>query len=124
MAYDEEERVGEWLVHQNDTNAMHEDSDDEVFPGEQLTWRQVAKIMGANPKRRKSSRMMKSVKKTKGRTSTSTSKSKELRRNDEVHEEDEDILSSSDSSSSDEEDPNIPLDYDISPSESEHGEED
>lgn len=68
VAYDDEEEVTEWLVHQKSTNALHVESDDEVFHSEQLIWRQVAKATGANPKKRKSLRIkiMKSVKKTRG----------------------------------------------------------
>ena len=43
-AYNEEEKVPEWLVHQNNIIATHIESDDEVFPGEPLTWRQVRKL--------------------------------------------------------------------------------
>ena len=76
-------------MHQNNINATHIESDDEVFPGEPLTWRQVAKAMGANPKRRKSSRTTKKgAKKTRGEASSSQSKRVE-RNDDEAHEEDE-----------------------------------
>ena len=54
---------------------LHINSDDEVFPGEKLNWRQVAKSMGANPKRRKIVRI-KNYKRGKGTKGASSSKEK------------------------------------------------
>ena len=94
----------------------HIDSDDEVFPGEGLSWRQVAKSMGANPKRKKSVRI-KTYKRGKEnkRASSSKENSKELTR-----EKDEEEFSSMESSSEEELNIDIPLEHDSS--NSEHGE--
>ncbi|XP_020243229.1 uncharacterized protein LOC109821455 [Asparagus officinalis] len=51
-AYDDEERVSEWLLREEGNN-----SDDEVFPGECLTFRQVEDISKANTMKRKSGRL-------------------------------------------------------------------
>ena len=116
-AYDDEERVTDWLVPPKRNGGPHIDSDDEVFPGEGLSWRQVAKSMGANPKRRKSVRT-KTYKREKGTKGASSSKekSKELTR-----EEDEEEFSSTESSSEEDLNIDIPLEEEDS-SESEHGE--
>lgn len=54
--YDEEEDITEWLVNRKRTRAPLIENDDEVFPHEQLIWRQIAKVTCANPNRRKSLR--------------------------------------------------------------------
>lgn len=63
------------------TKASHVETDDEDFPSKQLTWRQVAKATGANPKRRMHLTInIKSATKTRGRAPSSKSK---VKRNDE-----------------------------------------
>lgn len=112
VAYNEEEKITEWLVPDKGND---EASDDEVFPGEQLTFRQVAIAMGANLKRRKSGRvkMSKSIKLSKGKASSSSKKRPSM---EEEEEEEEEVDSASDSSFDNE--PTIPLD-DVDVSESE-----
>ena len=90
-----------------------EASDDEVFPGEQLTFRQVVIAIRANLKRRKSGKVKisKSIKLSKGKASSSSKKRLSM---EEKEEEESD--SASDSSFDDE--PTIPLDdADVSESE-------
>ncbi|XP_020264283.1 uncharacterized protein LOC109840163 [Asparagus officinalis] len=77
--YDDEERVTEWLLGEEGNN-----SDDEVFPGECLTFRQVGDISGANPRKRKSGRLQ-TYKRKKG---SSSSKGKEPMEDDEEEEMD------------------------------------
>ena len=55
-AIDDEKRVTDWLVPPKTNGALASESDDEVFPGKGLTWRQVEKSSGATIKRRKSLR--------------------------------------------------------------------
>jgi hypothetical protein len=93
--------VTEWIIPAGPSRASRsdsdEDEDDEVFPGEKTTWRDVEKAMGIDLASRSSSRVTTS-KKAKTTHGASSSKRKEKRPR---HEEEEDILSSQSSSSSD-----------------------
>ncbi|XP_020260066.1 uncharacterized protein LOC109836551 [Asparagus officinalis] len=80
-AYDDEERVTEWLLGEEEEN-----SDDEVFPGECLTFRQVGDISGANPRKRKSGRLQ--TYRRKKKSGSSSSKGKEPMEDDEEEEMD------------------------------------
>ena len=68
--------VVEWLNLPKPSNVSHSDSDeeddDEVFPGEVTTWRQVELAMGVDPKSRSSSRTraLKKAKTTHGASSS------------------------------------------------------
>jgi hypothetical protein len=95
----EDGQVVEWINPPKASNVHCSDSDedDEVFPGEKTTWRQVEIAMGVDPTPRSSARVRASKKaKTSHGASSSKGKGKRAR-----HEEEEDILSSQSSSSSD-----------------------
>src|SRR4051812_33095797 len=70
LAYVEEERSSDWLLNLKKTN-QDGDSDDEVFDGETLTWRQVGEMVGANPMKRKSAITKTYKRKKKGEASSS-----------------------------------------------------
>jgi len=97
-AIDDEERVTDWLVPPKTNGAPASESDDEVFPGEGLTWRQVGKSSGATIKKRKSSR-----------TKLKTFKRKAKSGGPSNNEREEDMESSSSESSSEDESHEVEL---------------
>ena len=105
VAYNEVENITEWLVPNKENDEV---SNDEIFLGEQLTFRQVVIAMRANLKKIKSERVKisKSVKISKGKASSSSKKRLAMKEEEEEEEEEDVAL---DSSSNDEE-PTIPLD--------------
>ncbi|XP_020258766.1 uncharacterized protein LOC109835191 [Asparagus officinalis] len=78
-AYDDEERVSEWLLGKEGN-----DSDDEVFPGGCLTFRQVRDVSEDNPRKRKSGRLQRY--KGRKKSGSSSSKGEELVEDDEEDE--------------------------------------
>ena len=96
----EDGKVAEWLNPSKPSNLPHSDSDeeddDEVFPGEVTTWRQVEIAMGVDPTPRSSSRIRASKR---AKTSHGASSSKGKGKNPMLEGADTESSESSDSSS-------------------------
>lgn len=82
-------KVTEWLVGSSSSNKSVDDEEDEVFPGEGLTWQQVAECMDADTEPRKSSRQSSTL------TNTKSSKNSGKRKLECVAEEEEPEFSAS-----------------------------